>query len=151
MMDQSSALASAARSIAFWPFHATRQRAEQNRACSRRGANNVPHCSQIRVSPTRNYVTRNGPESAPHIRAASGAHPAAPEGGPPVGEDLAHDVAAGYAGDAASAVGGRPGLVQAADRGAQVGVAGRGPGVAPLAQAQLAVDDVPADQPVLLL
>jgi hypothetical protein len=52
MTDQSSALAPAARSLAFWRFHATRQRAEQNRACSRRGANVVPHCSQSRVSTT---------------------------------------------------------------------------------------------------
>jgi hypothetical protein len=50
VMDQSSALAPAAGSLAFSRFHATRQRAEQNRACSRRGANTAPHCSQVRVS-----------------------------------------------------------------------------------------------------
>ena len=44
-----------------------------------------------------------------------------------------------------------PGLVQPAHRRAQVRVAGRGPGVEHLAQAQLAVEDVPPDQPVLLL
>jgi hypothetical protein len=30
-------------SLALCRFHATRQRAEQNRACSRCGANDVPH------------------------------------------------------------------------------------------------------------
>ena len=50
VMDQSSAPVSAGGSLAWRRFHATRQRAEQNRACSRRGANDVPHCSQIRVS-----------------------------------------------------------------------------------------------------
>jgi hypothetical protein len=30
----------------------TRQRAKQNRACSRCGANDLPHCSQFRVSAT---------------------------------------------------------------------------------------------------
>src|ERR1700677_4370182 len=60
VMDQSSGPVSAGRSLAFWRFHATRQRAEQNRACSRRGANTVPHCSQSRVSAITDYVTRNG-------------------------------------------------------------------------------------------
>src|ERR1035441_6874763 len=50
VMDQSSGPVSAGESLALWRFHATRQRAEQNRACSRRGANDVPHCSQFRVS-----------------------------------------------------------------------------------------------------
>ena len=50
VMDQSSGPVSAGESLAWWRFHATRQRAEQNRACSRRGANDVPHCSQFRIS-----------------------------------------------------------------------------------------------------
>jgi hypothetical protein len=47
-------------SLAFSRFHATRQRAEQKRACSRRGANDAPHCSQFLVSATTLKVTRNG-------------------------------------------------------------------------------------------
>jgi hypothetical protein len=50
VMDQPSAPVSAGESLALWRFQATRQRAEQNRACSRRGANGVPHCSQILMS-----------------------------------------------------------------------------------------------------
>src|SRR3984893_643886 len=49
-MVQPSAPSSAGGSPTCWRFQATRQRAEQNRACSRRGANNVPHCSHFRVS-----------------------------------------------------------------------------------------------------
>ena len=49
---QSSAPPSAGDSLAFSRFHATRQRAEQNRACSRRGANKTPHCSHVRLSAT---------------------------------------------------------------------------------------------------
>jgi hypothetical protein len=51
--DQSSALPSDARSPEFSRFHVTRQRAEQNLACSRRGANSWPHCSQVLVSSTK--------------------------------------------------------------------------------------------------
>jgi len=43
VMDHWSALAPTAGSPAFSAFHAIRQRAEQNRACSRRGANGAPH------------------------------------------------------------------------------------------------------------
>ncbi len=50
VMVQPSALAAAGGSPACWRFQATRQRAEQNRACSRRGANAAPHCSHFRVS-----------------------------------------------------------------------------------------------------
>jgi hypothetical protein len=53
VIDHWSAFTSTAGSLIFSRFHPTRQRAEQNRACSRRGANTVPHCSQIRVSATR--------------------------------------------------------------------------------------------------
>src|SRR5438046_10534340 len=60
VMDQPSAPVSAGGSLALWRFQATRQRAEQNRACSRRGANDVPHCSQILVSAITGHVTRNG-------------------------------------------------------------------------------------------
>src|SRR3984957_14464090 len=66
VMVQPSALAGPAGSLACWRFQATRQRAEQNRACSRRGANNVPHCSHSRVSvitPPATYVTRNSGSS----------------------------------------------------------------------------------------
>jgi hypothetical protein len=52
VMDQSSALTWAAGSLVVSRFHATRQRAEQNRACSRRGENALPHCSQFRTSVT---------------------------------------------------------------------------------------------------
>ena len=60
VMDQSSAPVSAGGSLALCRFQATRQRAEQNRACSRRGANDVPHCSQTLVSAITTHVTRNG-------------------------------------------------------------------------------------------
>ena len=67
VMDQPSAPVSAGGSLALRRFHATRQRGEQNRACSRRGANDMPHCSQILVSAITGlvsaitgYVTRNG-------------------------------------------------------------------------------------------
>ena len=52
VMVQSSAPPWAGGSLAFSRFHATRQRAEQKRACSRRGANGAPHCSQFLVSIT---------------------------------------------------------------------------------------------------
>jgi len=50
--DHSSALTPAEGSPRFSRIHATRQRAEQNRACSRRGVNTAPHCSQLRISAT---------------------------------------------------------------------------------------------------
>ena len=50
VMDHTSALAPAAGSPICSRFQAARQRAEQNRACSRRGTNEVPHCSQFRIS-----------------------------------------------------------------------------------------------------
>ena len=49
---QSSAPPSAGESLAFSRFHATRQRAEQNRACSRRGVNTALHCSHFLLSVT---------------------------------------------------------------------------------------------------
>ena len=60
VMDQPRAPVSAGGSLALRRFQATRQRAEQNRACSRRGANGVPHCAQILVSAITPNVTRNG-------------------------------------------------------------------------------------------
>ena len=50
VIDHTSALAPAAGSPICSRFQAARQRAEQNRACSRRGTNEVPHCSQFRIS-----------------------------------------------------------------------------------------------------
>src|SRR5580692_8444682 len=47
--DHTSALAPAARSPAWSRFQASRHGAEQNRSCSRRGTNEVPHCSHFRV------------------------------------------------------------------------------------------------------
>src|SRR2546421_337680 len=52
VIDHTSALAPAFRSPICSRFHRARQRAEQNRACSRRGTNPVPHCSQSRISAT---------------------------------------------------------------------------------------------------
>jgi hypothetical protein len=46
--DHCSALAPATASPECSRFHPARQPAEQNRACSRRGTNEVPHCSQLR-------------------------------------------------------------------------------------------------------
>jgi hypothetical protein len=59
VMVQSSAPPSAGELPAYSRFHATRHRAEQKRACSRRGANGAPHCSQFLVSVTSLDVTRN--------------------------------------------------------------------------------------------
>src|SRR5262249_21685143 len=50
MTDHCSALAPAAGSPVRSRFQAARQRILQNRACSRRGTNTPPHCSQTRVS-----------------------------------------------------------------------------------------------------
>ena len=50
MRAQSSAPVSAGVPLARRRFQATRQRAVQNRACSRRGANTTPHCSQFLIS-----------------------------------------------------------------------------------------------------
>src|SRR5580704_1242422 len=49
-MVHPSAPASTGGSPTCWRFQATRQRAEQNRACSRGGANEAPHCSHWRIS-----------------------------------------------------------------------------------------------------
>jgi hypothetical protein len=53
MTDHWSALTLTAGSSPCSRFHATVQPPEQNRACSRRGVNAVPHCSQFRVSVTQ--------------------------------------------------------------------------------------------------
>src|ERR1039458_9611340 len=50
VIDHCSALAPAFISLICSWFHATRQWAEQNRACSRRGTNEVPQCPQSRIS-----------------------------------------------------------------------------------------------------
>jgi hypothetical protein len=52
VMDHASALIPALRSPTCSRFRATRQAGEQNRACSRRGMNGVPHRSQALVSAT---------------------------------------------------------------------------------------------------
>src|SRR5262245_45036834 len=74
-------------------------------------------------------------------------HPAGQRTG--VAQDLADHVASRYAGDATTAVGRAAGLVEAADRGTQIGVAGRRAAVEELARAQLTVEDVAAHEPVL--
>jgi MFS family permease len=56
VMDHCNALPPVLGSPVCWRFHAARQRAEQNRACSRRGTNNVPHCSQLRISATSHIL-----------------------------------------------------------------------------------------------
>src|SRR6266487_6448410 len=91
-------------------------------------------------------ITKDGP--AWRALLAAGAVPA---GGAAVGEDLADHVAPGDAGDAAAAVRGRSGLIQAAQRRAQVGIARGRPGVEHLPHRQLTVEDIAADQAVLLL
>src|SRR5215470_5998863 len=53
VMDHRSAAAPAAGSPTCSRFHRTRQGTQQNRACSRRGTNAVPHCSQTRSSAIR--------------------------------------------------------------------------------------------------
>src|SRR6516164_8010202 len=63
MAVQSSVLAPLLRSPPRSRFHESRQRLEQNLACSRRGANAAPHCSQIRVSRTE-IMSRPTVESA---------------------------------------------------------------------------------------
>jgi len=75
VMDQLSALTWAAGSLVFWRFHATRQRAEQNRACSRRGGNTLPHCSQSLTSATWPMLRVTGARdvSAAHYDRPTGA------------------------------------------------------------------------------
>ena len=65
--------------------------------------------------------------------------------------DLAHRLEGRDAGDPAASVGGRSGLVETGDRGAEVGVAGGRAEVEQLVGRQLAVEDVAADQAVLVL
>ena len=71
--------------------------------------------------------------------------------GPAVPDRGLGGLPAGDAADAAATVGGRAGVVEAGDGRAVVGVAGRGPHVEQLLGRQLAVEDVAADQAVLLL
>jgi len=47
VMDQSRALAAVIACPVRWRFQLTRQRGEQNLACSRRGVNGAPHCAQF--------------------------------------------------------------------------------------------------------
>src|ERR1700677_1838711 len=63
--DQSIAATGAAATPTCSRFHAIRQRAEQNRACSRRGVNAVPHCAHSRTSATYPWYVGG---SAPHVR-----------------------------------------------------------------------------------
>jgi hypothetical protein len=58
LIDQDSALADPAGSPSCSRFHAIRHRAEQNRACSRRGAKNLPHCWHFRASVTAQSYAR---------------------------------------------------------------------------------------------
>src|SRR5439155_15548786 len=68
-----------------------------------------------------------------------------------VGDGRPGRLHAGNAAHAAARVGGRAGVVQAGHGGAVVGVAGRRAHVEELLQRQLAVEDVAADQAVLVL
>src|ERR1700733_8143496 len=61
VMAHTSGLAPAFTSPICSRFHAARQGAEQNRACSRRGANAVPHCSQLRISAIGSSYAWHGP------------------------------------------------------------------------------------------
>src|ERR1039457_6182629 len=69
-LDHCSALPPAFRSPICSRFHTTRQRAEQNRACSRRGTNEVPHRSEFRISAITlvPHIVRSGPGPACHER-----------------------------------------------------------------------------------
>ncbi len=51
--DQSSAAPDTSECRAFALFHASRHSAEQNRECSRRGTNSLPHSSHRRTSDIR--------------------------------------------------------------------------------------------------
>src|SRR5258708_30099289 len=73
VMDHRSALVPAFRSPVCSRFHAARQDGEQNRACSRRGTNEVPHCSQVRDSATT--VALHGHHCCPPRRIAGAALP----------------------------------------------------------------------------
>src|SRR5690349_13593875 len=83
----------------------------------------------------QNWWSGAGPDRRPFAFQAAGG-PVVPSRGAAVGQDLVHRVAPGDPGDAAAAVCGGARLVQAADRGAEVRVAGGGAGVEHLAQAQ---------------
>ena len=73
------------------------------------------------------------------------------EGGAAVGDRGPGRLHAGDAADPAAGVGGGAGVVQAGHRGAVVGEPGRGAHVEQLLQGQLAVEDVAADQAVVVL
>src|SRR5829696_9516461 len=73
--DHSNALAPTTGSPVLSRFYATRQRAEQNRSCSRRGANTAPHCSHTPLSMTSRWYPATRVQS---ITAASN-----PDGQPP--------------------------------------------------------------------
>src|SRR4051812_6381775 len=68
-----------------------------------------------------------------------------------VAQDDPYDIAARDPGDAAAPMGRRPGLVAPADGGGRVGVARGRTGVEELGGSELAVEDVAADEAVLLL
>src|SRR5690348_4218782 len=70
---------------------------------------------------------------------------------PAIAPDLAYHVAPRDACDTATAVGRAAGLIETLDRGTKVGVPRRRSAVEQLPRGQLAVEDVPADQPVLRL
>src|SRR5664279_5804994 len=69
----------------------------------------------------------------------------------PVPEDLARRIAAGQGGHATARVGRRAALVETLERRPVVGVAGRRAHMEELVEGQLAVEDVAADQAVLVL
>jgi len=67
---QPSAPPSAGGSLAFSRFHATRQRAEQKRACSRRGVKSTPHCSHFLLSVTSSMLRVTNALTCPPTRIA---------------------------------------------------------------------------------
>src|SRR4029450_5202770 len=75
-----------------------------------------------------------------------------PAGGPAVtGEDAPTSQVPSNPGHATTAVRRRRALVEAAERRAEIGVAGGGPQMEELIRGQLAMEDVPADEPVVVL
>src|SRR6476660_2988025 len=139
-VSRSSGCAMAFLSCAFGP-----------RTTPARSAPAVPRVPMLLLPPGTGpvFLPGTGPVFPPGTGPAPGSPAAGAASAPGVAQDLPDHVAPRDAGHPAAAVRGGSGLVEAAYRGAQVGVAGGGPAVEHLPRGQLAVEDVAADQTVL--
>src|SRR3954471_1023397 len=156
----SSVFQSSAVSVGYWRFHTSRAIAlVPNRRSSGPTASGTPtvSCSGAAApadlgAPTRPNATAKIPtRHAPIDTAAAVLRTSPPSAARAVAHDLARRVESGDTGDATAAVRRAARLVQPRDRRAEVGVPGRGSHVEELVGGELAVEDVAADQAVLVL